>query len=62
MSGRKVMPTPEPARDAVIARVRSANYTRRGIVTLELEPQPVKVIDFYPQPNQQQRRRYGNGS
>lgn len=62
MSGTKVKPNPAPARDAVIGRVRNAYRNHRGAVTLELEPEAVQVIDFYPlPPHQQQRIRHGNG-
>lgn len=57
MSGTKVKPNPAPARDAVIGRVCSAYRTSRGAIRLELVPQPVKVIDFYPLPPHQQRRK-----
>jgi len=57
VSGQTIKPNPRAAaRDAVIGRVRSAYRTSRGAVVLELEPEPVKVIDFYPQP---QRKRDG---
>lgn len=60
MSGLKVKPTPGPARDAVIGRVCSAYRTSRGAIRLELVPQPVKVIDFYPLTPSQQRKRPAN--
>ena len=62
VSGTKIKPNPAPARDVLILRVIAAQRNQRGAVTLELEPERAQVIDFYPQPNQQQRRRHGNGS
>lgn len=63
MKTRRITPSPAPAHGALIFRVSSAYYTRRYTVALELQPERVQVVDFYPlPPSQQQRRSHGSGS
>lgn len=61
MTTRTVKPNPAPARDAVIGLAQYADRTHHGMPVIEILPEPVKVIDFYPlTPSRQQRTRHAN--
>ena len=55
MSNSNVKPTPSPSHDAVILRVIGVEQRGRGIVMLELTPETVLVVDFYPPPRNSRR-------